>query len=119
MEYIEYFKKQSKKLLKDYQNSTRKCFDIDYQDVLLDHKTTKYTLMKVQHKIANLAGFRKWQDLIKASEKEIQEGICCFETYIEGWISTQEEEDNECPRCWTYVEEGVYCEDCKSYIDNQ
>lgn len=40
-------------------------FDVDYQKEGM-------TLMKAQHFIAQMAGFRKWNDLIKASPDELK-----------------------------------------------
>ena len=88
MSNLEFFKKQSKNFLKDWKSQTKivetdgnvyfryspKFFDIedwfsyfelsakDEQDVKLSH---------AQHYIAKIAGFKKWTDLIAASEKEL------------------------------------------------
>jgi len=87
MEHIAYFKLQAKNLLKDYK--TRffdekeqlydyhpKYFDINgiFCDFdLPDYKDDfKFTLMNAQHIIAQLAGFRKWNDLEKANSTELE-----------------------------------------------
>ena len=88
MSNLEFFKKQSKNFLKDWKSQKKivetdgnvyfryfpKFFDIkdwfsyfelsakDEQDVKLSH---------AQHYIAKIAGFKKWKDLIAASEKEL------------------------------------------------
>lgn len=87
MNTIDFFKFQAKNLHKDFK--TRKLvfnnefgelsyeyepkyFDVELviQDFKLDEE--KLTLMKAQHAIAQIAGFRKWTDLIKASEPDLK-----------------------------------------------
>ncbi|WP_411030746.1 hypothetical protein [Spongiimicrobium sp. 3-5] len=87
MDTIDFFKLQSKNLHRDFK--TRKLiinnefgelsyeyepkhFDIELviYDYNLDEENL--TLMKAQHAIAQMAGFRKWTDLIKASETDLK-----------------------------------------------
>jgi hypothetical protein len=87
MNHTEYFKLQAKNLLKDYK--TRKpnpkdgiyeynpkffniagiFLDLDLND---DKSDFKFTLMNSQHVIAQLAGFSKWDDLLKANPIELE-----------------------------------------------
>ena len=87
MNHIEYFKLQAKNLLKDYKtrslNSKEgfyeyhpKYFDIrrlflewDLND---DESDFKFSLMNAQHVISQLAGFSKWNDLLKATHSELE-----------------------------------------------
>lgn len=87
MANVEFFKQQAKNLLKDYNNraydwdeeyyvyyprffndieSIIKQFDVDEEET--------FTLMNAQHIIAKLAGFYKWNELIKASEPILEIG---------------------------------------------
>ena len=87
MDTIDFFKLQAKNLHRDFK--TRKLvfnnefgkllyeyepknFDVELviQDFHLD--VEKLTLMKVQHVIAQIAGFEKWTVLIKASEADLK-----------------------------------------------
>jgi hypothetical protein len=87
MRPIEYFKLQAKNLFRDYKtqssyiddvdgNSYYKYdpayFDIDAIFVDYDWDEENFSLMKAQHLIALMAGFRKWTDLLKASETEME-----------------------------------------------
>lgn len=87
MDHIEYFKLQSKNLLRDYKtrffNETEEIYDYQpkYFDIgrifldfdLPDHKKDfKFTLMNAQHIIAQLAGFIKWNDLQNAKPDELE-----------------------------------------------
>lgn len=49
-----------------------KYFDIDAIFVNFDWDEDDFSLMKAQHIIAILAGFRKWADLAKASVVELE-----------------------------------------------
>lgn len=86
MEYIDYFKMQAKRLLKDYKTRffneqeevhdyQPEYFDIAsvFQDFGFPHDKSdfKFTLMNAQHIIAKLAGFAKWNDLQRANEAEL------------------------------------------------
>lgn len=87
MANVEFFKQQAKNLLKDYNNraydwdeeyyvyyprffndivSIIRQFDVDEEE--------SFTLMNAQHIIAKLAGFYKWNELIKASEPILEIG---------------------------------------------
>jgi hypothetical protein len=88
MSNLEFFKKQSKNFLKDWKSQTKivetdgnvyfryspKFFDIEdwfsyFELSAKDEQDVK--LSRAQHYIAKIAGFRKWTDLIAASEKEL------------------------------------------------
>ena len=89
MSNLEFFKKQSKKLLKDWQTQTKTIksdgsisynYDWKFYDVNKlfnyfkfddkDRQTIK--LARAQHIIAKIVGFKKWNELILASEKELE-----------------------------------------------
>ncbi len=93
MKHIAYFKLQAKNLLKDYKTQTPyidsvdgnsyhgyspKYFDIDR--ILLEYDGTLHEcrwdednlgLMQIQHIFAQMLGFKKWADLLNASEAEL------------------------------------------------
>ena len=85
MTHTEFFKLQAKNLYRDYQTKKRvfdqeindylyeyspKYFDIDGILLDFDIDDEDFSLMKAQHIIAQLIGFRKWTDLLRASEEE-------------------------------------------------
>ena len=87
MATIEFFKQQSKNFMKDYKTrafneaegfyeySPRYFQDID--ELLCDFgfkDDETFTLMNAQHIIAQLSGFYKWNELIKASESALEIG---------------------------------------------
>lgn len=84
MKPIDFFKLQAKNLHKDFKTQTispsdssiyhyePKYFDIFGILVDFDLDEDKFTLMNAQHIIALLVGFDKWNDLIKASENELE-----------------------------------------------
>jgi len=87
MDHIDYFKLQAKNLLKDYktrcfdESEKRYCyhpkyFDIDGIFLWLDYYDNTddftFTLMNAQHVIAQMVGFEKWNDLIKAKPAELE-----------------------------------------------
>lgn len=91
MNHKDYFKLQSKNLLKDYKTRYSyydeeasatlyqykpKFFDIEQIFIDLgiddDKEDFKFTLMNSQHIIANLAGFKKWNELEKACDSELE-----------------------------------------------
>ncbi|CBW25667.1 hypothetical protein BMS_0763 [Halobacteriovorax marinus SJ] len=88
MNHINFFKRQAKNLLKDfktkekYYDEVADCdlhrynpffFDIDNIVVTYDLDEDKnFTLMNAQHFISQLVGFKKWNELIKASESELE-----------------------------------------------
>ena len=83
MDRIDFFKRESKKLLKDWKTQTKgpvsyiyasKFYDIDdlfsyYGFSDKDRQDIK--LARAQQFIARMAGFKKWTELIAASEKEL------------------------------------------------
>lgn len=82
MSHIEFFKLQAKNLLKDYQTKTLsseglyeyspKYFNIDELVCAYDIDEDNFSLMKAQHIIAIMVGFKKWTDLSKASDAELE-----------------------------------------------
>ncbi len=85
MTHTEFFKLQAKNLFKDYQTKAKvfdqvigdylyeyspKYFDIDSIVLDFDIDEEDFSLMKAQHIIAKMIGFRKWTDLLSASEVE-------------------------------------------------
>jgi len=87
METIEYFKLQAKNLYKDFKTQkpyfdpdygrelyqyAPRYFDIDALVLDFDIEETNFTLMKAQHYIANLAGFRKWTEMLDASSSALR-----------------------------------------------
>ncbi|MDR1694913.1 MAG: hypothetical protein LBR70_06985 [Lactobacillaceae bacterium] len=91
MKNIDYFKLQAKNLHKDYATQffdkdegiydyDPKYFDINQivLDFEIDEKE-KLTLMKAQHIIAQMVGFDKWADLVKAPDHKLGEA----RTYLE------------------------------------
>lgn len=81
MTHIEFFKLQAKNLFKDYKTQTKpfdiyeynpKYFDIDGIVVDYDLDEENFSLMNAQHIISRMAGFRKWTDMLKASDIELQ-----------------------------------------------
>lgn len=89
MSHLEFFKKQAKNLFKDWKTHAEiveedgftfyeykpKFFDIDdlFLYYELDDKDEKdFSLMKAQHMIAQMAGFKKWNDLIKSSTVRLE-----------------------------------------------
>ena len=103
MNTINFFKLQSKNLHKDFKrrkpnsdkhnNAWKYEYEPKYFDVLLvmidfNLDEEKLTLMKAQHAIAQMAGFRKWNDLIKASEPDLKIAKILYENQdiIELWM---------------------------------
>lgn len=87
MKTIEYFKLQAKNLHKDFKTQKRyfdptyghdlyeytpKFFDVDALALDYDIDEENFTLMNAQHCIAQLAGFRKWTDMLKASPSALE-----------------------------------------------
>ena len=75
MEFIEFFKKQSKLFFKEWENKTCENFNIkgffDYYKVPIERQMS-FTLMNAQHIISQIAGFKKWNDLIIASRDDLE-----------------------------------------------
>lgn len=104
MNTIDYFKLQAKNLFKDYKTQTSPSagveaeqfyeysptyFDIDGIVAAFDLDEDHFSLMNAQHIIAQLAGFYKWTDMIKASDVELELGKLLFDNQhkisTEGW----------------------------------
>lgn len=101
MKHVEYFKLQAKKLYKDfctkrfnedegfYEYFPRYFNDIDEIVVSFDIDEDNFSLMKAQHIIAYLAGFRKWSDILHASEARLELGVLLIEhrngCLLENW----------------------------------
>lgn len=78
MDYIEYFKLQAKNFQRDYKTQFVVEGDIeiydykprffeDINDIILSYDIDEdkpFTLMQIQHLIANLAGFTSWNDIL-------------------------------------------------------
>lgn len=94
MKSIDYLKLKAKKLHKDFRTQkpnidsslgenlfeySPKYFDIDAIITDFNLNEESFTLMNAQHVIANLAGFRKWNDLIKDSEASQDLGKLIFD----------------------------------------
>jgi myosin-crossreactive antigen len=69
---VEYFKKQSKNLLRDYKANS-KAAEERIKAVLSDH--SEVTLMRAQHVIAVEHGFEKWADVLEARPIQLQLAI--------------------------------------------
>lgn len=117
-ENINYFKRQAKNLYKDYK--TRKLSDagdiyeyspkfyditgifLDY-DIFDDDPKFEFSLMNAQHLLSNLVGFNSWNELIKATDVQLEIAkikLTCFtiDDYnpskiddYEFWVSKAEE----------------------------
>lgn len=89
MSNLEFFKKQAKNLLKDWQTQTKTVesdgfisyyYDWKFYDVgslffyyeFDDKDEQDIKLARAQHLIAKMTGFKKWDDLIHASETELE-----------------------------------------------
>lgn len=85
MDKIAYFRLQAKNLMRDFRTQTLdedgltryspKFFN-DIDDILLSYNVDEenFTLMEAQHLIANLAGFDKWAELLRASDDALELG---------------------------------------------
>jgi hypothetical protein len=114
MTQIEFFKLQAKNLFKDYQTKRKssdatigdyeydpKYFDIEGIILYFDIDEDDFSLMKAQHIIANIVGFRKWTDMLKADESELELAKLLFDNQhkisAEDWemyIRIQEKDNN-------------------------
>ncbi len=87
MANVEFFKQQSKKFLKDYKTRVfnekegvyeyHPCYFLDIDSIIVDfdiNEDKQFTLMNAQHIIALLSGFKKWNELIAASESLLEIG---------------------------------------------
>ena len=82
MTHVDHFKLQSKNLFKDYKtqffNKDSDVYDykptyFDVNQIVLDFEIderSEFSLMKAQHIMAMIVGFKSWAELIKASEPE-------------------------------------------------
>ena len=84
MDHLDFFKLQAKNLYRDWKTHTEtddgiyeynpQFFDVD--DFLLyfgeDLDEKRFSLQRAQHLVAKLAGFDKWNDLIKADEQHLE-----------------------------------------------
>ena len=106
MKPIDYFKLQAKNLFKDYKTQTPHSveeaglnlyeyspmyFDIEGILSAFDLDEDKFSLMNAQHIIAQLAGFYKWTDMLKASVSELELAKLLFDNQHK--ISAEEWED--------------------------
>ena len=104
MSRIDYFKTQAKKLFKDYKTQSS---DVDERDGSIrfsyspthfdigrvfsefDWDEENFTLMKAQHLFALMVGFKKWTDLVRASEAELELARLLWEhqhkIHLEDW----------------------------------
>jgi hypothetical protein len=114
MNYIEFFKLQAKNLFKDYQTKKQssgatigdyeyypKYFDIHSIILYFDIDEDDFSLMKAQHIIAQIVGFRKWTDMVKATQPELELAKMLFDNQdkisAEDWemyIQGNERENN-------------------------
>jgi hypothetical protein len=97
MNTIEYFKLQAKNLHRDFKTQffdgewydyTPRFFDVIQITLDFDPDEEKLTLMYAQHLIANMAGFRKWTEMLKASDVELQLAKLLFDNMHK--INTEE-----------------------------
>jgi len=76
MKHIDYFKLQAKNLFKDFKSKTQKHFLLDDAENIViyeyNYEEKDFCLMKAQHIIANIARFKCWADLLKATETELE-----------------------------------------------
>jgi hypothetical protein len=110
MNIIEYFKLQAKNLHRDFKTQffdgewydyTPRFFDVIQITLDFDPDEEKLTLMYAQHLIAKMAGFRKWTEMLKASDAELQLAKLLFDNMHkikpEEWETylAQQEQDND------------------------
>lgn len=103
---IDFFRLQAKNLFKDYKtkvsvldketNNYYYEYSPQYFDVMgiilhYDIDEENFSLMNAQHLIANIAGFEKWTDMLKASEAELELGKLLFDNQHK--ISSEEWQD--------------------------
>ena len=91
MNYIDYFKSQSKKFYKDFQTQYKKgneysysykpTFWPDLDEIILsfDIDEDNFSLMKAQHIIAYLADFKNWNELLHANNYQLELGYLLIE----------------------------------------
>lgn len=106
MDYISYFKKQAKHFYKDFQTQQRepsegydgitsyspKFFE-DIDDIIINYDIDEddFSLMKAQHIIACIAGFKNWADLLHADDESLELGKLLLEhrNLIDEWDMDQ------------------------------
>ncbi|MCL2339090.1 MAG: hypothetical protein FWC51_04020 [Proteobacteria bacterium] len=72
MQTLEYFKLQSKNLLDDFDSDHPKYFpNAKFWVSKYIKDADKFSLMKAQHVVANIAGFTSWENLSKAPDQEM------------------------------------------------
>ena len=104
MKPIPFFKLQAKNLYRDYKTKkpyidtvdgetyfdySPTYFDVDRILLEYDWNEEKFSLMNAQHTIALMVGFRKWSDMLKASDEELELAKLLFDNQdkigIEDW----------------------------------
>jgi len=101
MESITFFKLQAKNLLRDYKtqffNTEENVYDykpkyFDVNQIVIDFcidEEDKFSLMKAQHIIAVMVGFKKWSDLINVTRPEFELAKLLFDnqdkTNVDEW----------------------------------
>ena len=76
LQYLDFFKKKKKRLLKDYKKYlSNDCIYLE-PSILLSTMIEKFgdkaTLMNAQHIVAQSAGFKKWEELIQAGFERLE-----------------------------------------------
>ncbi|MGC4100885.1 hypothetical protein [Ferruginibacter sp.] len=114
MTHTEFFKLQAKNLFRDFQTKKKspdaaigdyeydpKYFDIEGVILYFDIDEENFSLMNAQHIIADMVGFNKWTELIKASEPELELAKLLFDNQdsvsLDDWkmyIISMERENN-------------------------
>lgn len=76
LESLDFFKRKSKKLLKEYRDYQSCGFFNPAPSVLMSEIVKKFgdsaTLMQIQHVVAQSAGFKNWEELIQADIDELE-----------------------------------------------
>ena len=106
---VKFFKLQSKNLYRDYKTQFTngdvydyrpRFFDVDQIVLDFDIDEEDFCLMKAQHIIAYMVGFKSWGALLKATEAELELAKLLFthqdKIYFEEWemyINSAERED--------------------------
>lgn len=104
MPYIDFFKRQAKNLYKDFKTKTPvfseaindylyeyspTFFEMDEIAIAWDIDEENFTLMNAQHVIAQMVGFYKWENLIHASDAELELAKLLFDNqdrvFLEEW----------------------------------
>ena len=75
MTNIDFFKKQAKLLLKDWQNREQKHFGFNVKELFRLYEVNAHeqpTLMKAQHLLAQALGRKSWAELINDSDESLE-----------------------------------------------